>query len=361
MRWSFTLSLFSRKWNAFVPSNKRPTPRAFLQILLAGLAAATGLHAEPGAATDRLPEPLVYLADIDPTILQDIRYASPNNFTGAKVPGYNAAECILTRPAAEALRRAQSDLAVKGLTLKVYDCYRPKRAVASFMAWARRGGANDTDPSFFPNVKRRSLVETGYISAQSGHSTGAAVDLTLVRLDPNQDARKAAPAVKGDAGAAILEKKPGAGEEGGAENVGAPSPAKEATAAAPHAAAGLEAGGKPSPALKALPGGTPVQPPEIAASSELKGACTEEATQRRYDESLDMGTGYDCFDPKSHTHTPQVSQDQARHRAILVSVMGRNGFKNYKKEWWHFSHPSGGSSFDIPIGPRPDSDMLSAP
>src|SRR5262249_31313190 len=80
-----------------------------------------------------IPKEFTYLRDVDPSILQDVRYAGPNNFTGKQVPGYGAAECVLLRPVADALKRLQADLASQNLSLKVYDCYRPKRAVRSFV------------------------------------------------------------------------------------------------------------------------------------------------------------------------------------------------------------------------------------
>jgi zinc D-Ala-D-Ala dipeptidase len=83
------------------------------------------------------PPDFVSLADVDLTILRDIRYVTPHNFTGDPVDGYLAPMCILTRPAADALRRAQQDFLGQGYTLKVYDCYRPQRAVNDFVGWAK--------------------------------------------------------------------------------------------------------------------------------------------------------------------------------------------------------------------------------
>src|SRR5689334_9090392 len=98
------------------------------------LAAALVLAAIPAYARDMLPPGFVYLRDIDPTIVQDIRYATSDNFTGHPLPGYGAGECILRREAAEALRRVQAELAPEKLSLKVYDCYRPTRAVRAMAA-----------------------------------------------------------------------------------------------------------------------------------------------------------------------------------------------------------------------------------
>ena len=87
-----------------------------------------------------LPPDFVRLADVAPTIRQDLRYAGAFNFTGKPVPGYLAAQCILWRPAAEALARAQARLATQGVQLKTYDCYRPVRAVLAFAAWSQAPG-----------------------------------------------------------------------------------------------------------------------------------------------------------------------------------------------------------------------------
>ena len=94
-----------------------------------------------------LPEPLVYLRDVDASILQDIRYAGPDNFTGRPVPGYGAHECVILREAAEALSRVQRGLLARNLSLKVYDCYRPRQAVRTFVAFVKDGADAD---SMFP-------------------------------------------------------------------------------------------------------------------------------------------------------------------------------------------------------------------
>src|SRR5262245_14827883 len=89
------------------------------------------------AQCDEMPKDFAYLRDVDPNIEQDMRYAGSANFFGRKVPGYDAAECVLVRRAADALKAVQAELEDKQLGLKVYDCYRPARAVASFVDWAK--------------------------------------------------------------------------------------------------------------------------------------------------------------------------------------------------------------------------------
>src|SRR5262245_48492668 len=83
-----------------------------------------------------LPTEFVYLRDIDPTIIQDMRYAGYHNFIGRPIKGYKHGECILTKEAAVGLAKIQQSLRQSSLSLKVYDCYRPTQAVDDFMAWS---------------------------------------------------------------------------------------------------------------------------------------------------------------------------------------------------------------------------------
>jgi D-alanyl-D-alanine dipeptidase len=175
----------------------------------------------PAPKRNPLPAGFVYLRDIDSTIVQDIRYATPFNFTGAPVRGYNAPECVLLREAADALKQVQDDLRPRNLALKVYDCYRPKSAVISFVKWAKNSSSNGVE-RYFPRTPRADLLTLGYISAISSHSFGTAVDLTLIPL---------------------------------------PRP----------------------PALALAPGAN-------------YGPCNGPKAEREPDESVDMGTSFDCFD-----------------------------------------------------------------
>jgi zinc D-Ala-D-Ala dipeptidase len=229
-----------------------------------------------------LPAPLVYLRDVDATILQDMRYATADNFTGRRVTGYDAPECVLLNGVAQALARVQKDLASSGLSLMVYDCYRPERAVRAFVAWVRDGRRDGATQRFHPRVAKPQLLAQGYIARQSAHSRGSAVDVTLVRL--------------------------------------------------------------PSPQVDSFD------------PTRAYGACTQPQSERSPDSSLDMGTGYDCFDAMSHTGASGLSPEQHRARQTLRSAMARHGFVNYPREWWHFSlatKEGGGRSFDVPIRARP--------
>jgi D-alanyl-D-alanine dipeptidase len=272
-------------------SARRGALAVALALALAALATPGAQPQAPGQAdvataalekTTGLPEPLVYLRDIDPSIIQDMRYAGIDNFTGRRVPGYGAPECVLLREAAEALSRVQQALAPRKLSLKVYDCYRPRRAVRSFVEWvkAETGVSDPLLKRFHPRIERGQLISLGYVSAMSRHSRGDTVDLTLVELPA-----KPAPPFRRDA---------------------------------------------------------------------TYGACTGPVERRSPDASVDMGTGFDCFDPLSHTKAEGISPAQRRWRTILVEAMAEQGFHNYFREWWHFTlaRPHPGRLFNVPITPR---------
>src|SRR5450432_4732753 len=106
----------------------------------------------PAWAGSALPRGLVYLRTVDATIVQDIRYAGPHNFVGRPIRGYLAAECILSAPAAHALATVQRTLAEKKLSLIVWDCYRPKRAVEDFLQWSKNPTRSEMKTEFYPRT-----------------------------------------------------------------------------------------------------------------------------------------------------------------------------------------------------------------
>ncbi|SFK70396.1 M15 family metallopeptidase [Methylorubrum salsuginis] len=121
-------------------------------------------------------------AGIVPGLAVEMRYAGSDNFVGRPIAGYEAPRCLLTPQAAQALARVQADLAPEGLGLKVFDCYRPVRAVADFAAWARDPADARMKPAYYPRTDKADLFRLGYIAERSAHSRGSTVDLTLVRL-----------------------------------------------------------------------------------------------------------------------------------------------------------------------------------
>jgi zinc D-Ala-D-Ala dipeptidase len=209
------------------------------------------------------PSSFVALDDVDPTILQDIRYETPYNFVGRRIDGYREPVCILTRRAARALHRAQRRIRRRGYTLKVYDCYRPQRAVDHFARWASNE-SRTMKREFYPRVAKRRLFEDGYLAHRSGHSRGGTVDLTLVRL--------------------------------------------------------------------------PAEPQPVWTRREFGlVSCTAPQRRRFPDNSVRMGTSYDCFDPRSHTFDARIKGRPRKNRLLLKRTMEDAGFEYYANEWWHFT------------------------
>ncbi|MFE2234944.1 M15 family metallopeptidase [Streptomyces sp. JL2001] len=256
--------------------------RALGALAVAGLLAATA--AVPSAqarAEPKAPEEFVALSSVDRTILQEMRYTTPHNFTGVPIDGYRQPLCLLTRPAAEALHRAQVRLRAQGYSLKVYDCYRPQRAVDHFVRWAKDLDDERMKGEFYPLVDKSSLFADGYIAEKSGHSRGSTVDLTVVRL-----------------------------------------PA--------------------APTRRYLPGEELVE-------------CYAPQAERFPDNSVDMGTGYDCFDTRSHTDDPRIQGVQRANRQLLKGTLAAEGFVNLPEEWWHFTfkpEPFPTTFFDFPVARR---------
>lgn len=158
--------------------------RHFMDLVVKPAAVALGLAMSgPSLAadprTDR-PDLFVDVTDVVPDAVLDVRYAGLENFVGAPVDGYGAARCLLTRPAAEALAGVARDAHTDGLKLKLFDCYRPARAVAHFARWAADLSDTRTKATYYPDLDKGQLFALGYIAERSGHSRGSTLDLTLV-------------------------------------------------------------------------------------------------------------------------------------------------------------------------------------
>ncbi|CDX50332.1 D-Ala-D-Ala dipeptidase [Mesorhizobium plurifarium] len=239
-------------------ASRRPSLGAFFVAVTLTLLSPLSAYANP------LPAGFVRLADIDPTIRQDIRYAGRENFLHRKVYGYDAPVCILTATAAKALSGVQKAMVAKGLTLVVFDCYRPARAVADMGSWTREGGP--PNPQWYPTVERGDLIAKGYVGELSSHSRGSTVDLAIA-------------------------------ETGKKSSI--------------HPACGAPDGGE-----------------------------------------LDFGTGFDCFDPMSETAHRPLPAEAAANRKMLLTAMRAAGFRNYAREWWHFTlakEPFPKQRFDFPV------------
>jgi D-alanyl-D-alanine dipeptidase len=189
-----------------------------------------------------LPSGFVYLSDVAPTIVLDMRYTTSENFIGTPIEGYINPVGIATKEAAVALNNVQTDLQRFGLSLKIYDAYRPQRAIDHFVRWAKDLSDVSKQTEYYPKVAKEVLFQDGYIASKSGHSRGSTFDLTLVSVD----------------------------------NKGVPR-------------------------------------------------------------ELDMGTPFDFFDPKSGSEYLDLTATQRANRLLLKTVMEKQGFKPYPKEWWHFT------------------------
>ncbi|MFG1997622.1 M15 family metallopeptidase [Spirillospora sp. NPDC048911] len=255
-----------------------------LAVLVLGAAvpsASASVSAAKPRPEPKAPKEFVALRDIDSTIIQEMRYKTRHNFVGKPIDGYKQPICILTRPAALALRKAQRQLLRKGYTLKVYDCYRPQRAVDHFVRWAKDLDDQKMKREFYPRVDKSRLFVDGYIAEKSGHSRGSTVDLTIVRL-----------------------------------------PARHTR---------------------------PYRPGERLVP------CYFPKDKRFPDNSVDMGTGYDCFDTLSHTLDLRIKGRQRANRLLLKGTLEGLGFVNLAEEWWHFTFkpelfPS--TYFDFPVTRR---------
>lgn len=135
-----------------------------------------------GSKAGEPPAGFARLADVAPKIIQEMRYAGPDNFTGRPVPGYVAPDCWLRSEAAQALADAQADAERQAFSLVVYDCYRPQRAVDAFVRWSRNPDQS-SKPDYYPRIDKRSLFARGYIARRSTHSTGLAVDIGVEGWD----------------------------------------------------------------------------------------------------------------------------------------------------------------------------------
>lgn len=134
------------------------------------------------SATTPAQAGLVDIRSLVPDMAEDIKYAGSDNFVGQPVDGYGAAKCWLLKPVAEALARVEHNLRHKHMRLKLFDCYRPARAVANFVRWAHDLSDQRTKAAHYPRIDKRTLLGK-YIASVSGHSRGATADLSVMQCD----------------------------------------------------------------------------------------------------------------------------------------------------------------------------------
>ena len=212
--------------------------------------------------SQNIPEGFVEIREIIPDVSLDLRYLTNHNFLGVPVDGYRTEKCYITKAAADSLAKVQEELRKFNLSLKIYDAYRPQRAVDHFVRWAKDLSDTLTKKEFYPTVDKSRLFVDGYIAEKSGHSRGSTIDLTIVPIP------------------------------------------------------------------------LPYQP-EFDINNQCE--CFESTDKRFKDNSIDMGTGFDCFHSLSHTENTNLTQQQRANRLLLKSLMNKYGFKNLAEEWWHFT------------------------
>jgi D-alanyl-D-alanine dipeptidase len=185
-----------------------------------------------------------------------MRYATGNNFMGQPIPGYRSSRCILTRDAAVKLKEAQTAILKQGYSLKVYDCYRPQKAVNAFYNWSKQPTDIGMKSLFYPREQKNTLFDKGYIAQYSGHTRGSTVDITLVNTHQQQKSPQSVP---------------------------------------------------------------------------------HSCPSKMNDNSINMGTPFDCFDKSTRVFYNDLSNEQRKNRMLLRNLMMHYGFVPYSKEWWHFT------------------------
>ncbi|MDB4064358.1 M15 family metallopeptidase [Flavobacteriaceae bacterium] len=138
-------------------------------------------------SSQTLPKGFSYVSEIDVTIKKELRYGTSNNFIGKPIDGYLKDSLIISTPAAKALKEIQTKLMLSGLSLKIFDAYRPQQAVDHFVRWAKV--MNDTlmKKLYYPDVQKSKLFTLGFIASKSGHTRGSTVDLSIVDVKTNKE------------------------------------------------------------------------------------------------------------------------------------------------------------------------------
>ena len=130
----------------------------------------------------------VSIGEAVPDALLDIRYYSSFNFIGERIDGYEAPVALLTREAAAALKRVSDEAVSLGWRLKIFDAYRPQKAVDHFVRWAKDPEDTRMKAYFYPELEKKDIIPQHYIAEHSGHSRGSTVDLTLFDMASQRDA-----------------------------------------------------------------------------------------------------------------------------------------------------------------------------
>ncbi|HQE05390.1 MAG: M15 family metallopeptidase [Tepidanaerobacteraceae bacterium] len=182
-------------WKSVRINNKSVSALTLFSVVLVVMALVTSCASnsevsksnESDSEQGNLPDGFVYVTDVIPTAQLEIRYFSEDNFVGAVIDGYEAPKAILTVEAAEALKKAADILEEQGYYIKIFDAYRPQRAVDHFVRWSKDLDDTKMKEKYYPDLDKSVLFELGYIAEKSGHSRGSTVDLTLVEISSGKE------------------------------------------------------------------------------------------------------------------------------------------------------------------------------
>ena len=162
---------------------------AAIFAIICGTGALTSCHKDDSAAIAPTEDTtqFVTLTDAVPDAILEIRYFGTYNFVGERIDGYLEPTALLTKQAAKALKEVSDDVKSKGYRLKIYDAYRPQKAVDHFVRWAADLSATEMKPYFYPDLDKSVLFEQEYIIRKSGHTRGSTVDLTLFDMNKEKE------------------------------------------------------------------------------------------------------------------------------------------------------------------------------
>ncbi|MBQ3346606.1 MAG: M15 family metallopeptidase [Synergistaceae bacterium] len=160
--------------------------RKILAVIMLFVVGVAGAYAEEKNSDDS--SGFVYLSEAVPDAILEIRYYGTYNFVGDRIDGYERPVAMLTKEAAKALREVSDELVKKGYRLKIYDAYRPQKAVNHFESWARDLEDTRMKDYFYPELDKSVLFDQGYIDHRSGHSRGSTLDLTLFDMSTEKEA-----------------------------------------------------------------------------------------------------------------------------------------------------------------------------
>ena len=160
---------------------------AWLSAVLLAVGGSATLQAQGTCCCAGGRNQFVTITDVVPDVILEIRYFGTYNFVGDRIDGYEAPTALLTAEAAQALRAVSDDVKAQGYRLKIYDAYRPQKAVDHFVRWAADIPDVRMKTYFYPDLDKSVLFDQEYIMAKSGHTRGSTVDLTLFDMNTEKE------------------------------------------------------------------------------------------------------------------------------------------------------------------------------